>query len=180
MKDKKSKEIKKKKKLISLFLGLVLFLSGAVLAAGPFVPAVSSLTEPLYGYTVIADGLYAPVVPGAFLAFLGIFILTVRRRRPFSLLLVPYMAFIYASVAVAARFMRGEKEPAFIIDRLSGRPAFVFLILILEVILFMLLIVITSSLNAGARKRMERRKLREEKAAEAPQAKATEDAEKEE
>lgn len=180
MKDKKSKEIKKKKKLISLFLGLVLFLSGAVLAAGPFVPAVSSLTEPLYGYTVIADGLYAPVVPGAFLAFLGIFILAVRRRRPFSLLLVPYMAFIYASIAVAARFMRGEKEPAFIIDRLSGRPAFVFLILILEVILFMLLIVITSSLNAGARKRMERRKLREEKAAEAPQAKATEDAEKEE
>lgn len=180
MKDKKSKEIKKKKKLISLFLGLVLFLSGAVLAAGPFFPAVSSLTEPIYGYTVIADGLYAPVVPGAFLAFLGIFILAVRRRRPFSLLLVPYMAFIYASVAVAARFMRGEKEPAFIIDRLSGRPAFVFLILILEVILFMLLIVVTSSLNAGARKRMERRMLREEKAAEAPQAKAAEDAEKEE
>ena len=54
MKDKKSKEIKKKKKLISLFLGLVLFLSGAVLAAGPFVPAGSSLTEPICGYTVVA------------------------------------------------------------------------------------------------------------------------------
>ncbi|MGN0906517.1 MAG: DNA translocase FtsK [Bullifex sp.] len=167
MREKKSKEIKnkKKRKPISLLLGLVLFITGGLFISSPFVPVINGLIQPIYRYTVPGQGQYHAAIPGAFLAFLGLFILLTRRRKPFSLILVPYMAFMYASVLVAVRFLKGEPEPAFIMERLSARPALVFLVLILEAILFMLLIVITSSLNARAEKRRERKKMAEERAA---------------
>ena len=144
---------KKKKKIFSLLFSLIMLLFGAALAASKHIGLFSKFLTPYLDYLCLTNSSYCVYIPAALFIFLGVFGLAVRRRKPFSLLLVFYMIFMYYSLLVAFHTFNGINVPAFIISKVNQRPSLIILCLVLEVILFMILIVITSALNARYQKK---------------------------
>lgn len=157
-------ENKKKKKIFSLLLGFILILFGAAIALTRYVPLVDKILSPAYSYLCFTNSIYSFYIAAAFFILSGFFVLLVRRRKPFSLILIPYIYFIYFTVLVAAHSITKNSEPAIIMSRVSQRPSLVFLCIILEILLFLLLIIITSALNSRFANRNQRvKKVKEDK-----------------
>ena len=156
-------ENKKKKKIFSLIFGLLLLLFGSLVVATRYVPVVDNILKPCYSYICFTNANWAFFISAAFFLLCGLFVLFVRRRRPFSLILVPYFCFIYFTILIASHSITKNSEPAIIMSRVSQRPSLIYLCIILEILLLLILIMITSALNMKFVKKIEKKKTKEDK-----------------
>lgn len=156
-------ENKKKKKIFSLLIGFLLMIFGSLVVATRYVPFLDNILKSCYSYICFTNGNWAFFVSGAFFILCGIFVLLVRRKKPFSLILVPYCYFIYFTVLALFHNITKNSEPVIVMSRVSQRPSLIYLCIILEILLFLILIMITSALNMRYVKKSEKKKVKIEK-----------------
>lgn len=156
----------KKKGRLSLILGLLHLLLGiggiACVCLQTRYPVLSFASQ---GVALLAftSGRYAMCSFYALLTFLGLQFLVYRKGRPFSYLFVPYSYILYFSFLVIMHRRAGALEPALLMSRISMRPlSLLYLLFFLEILLFLLLSLITHSLNLRFQKKMAFRARKEE------------------
>ena len=131
-------ENKKKKKIFSLLIGFLLMIFGSLVVATRYVPFLDNILKSCYSYICFTNGNWAFFVSGAFFILCGIFVLLVRRKKPFSLILVPYCYFIYFTVLALFHNITKNSEPVIVMSRVSQRPSLIYLCIILEILLFLI------------------------------------------
>lgn len=145
---------RKKKSAFSLVLGVVMLLSGIFIAALCFPPLCDQeLLKPLglllTSSLALTGGKYANLAPGILLSLCGILLLLFRRRKRASMILIPYLIIVYYTLLVIFHYRLGITTPAILMRNIQDRTRFITVCVAfaLEIVLFMLLIVITSAID---------------------------------
>jgi len=157
------------KTVISLIVSLALVLFGGLLVVSCFtnLPGfLSGIVSSADRNISIMPGKKGVMVPGIFLLFLGVVVLIFRGRKPFSYILIPYLALIYMTVVVFKHMGMGLSEPAFIISRIPPeRRALLIAMILLEVVLGFVIMLVTAPLDRKWRSKSEERDAKAERKA---------------
>lgn len=144
----------KKKGVLSLVIGLVVVLCGLCIGALCFPPLSEStvLDEArafLIANAALTTGSHALLAPGVMVFVLGVMILFFRGRRPTSNILVPYLVIVYYTLLGVMHYRSGITTPEFLMSNIIGRWRVMSLVVafVLEIVLLMLLIIITSAID---------------------------------
>lgn len=166
----------KKKGVVSLVIGIVVLLCGLFIGALCFPPfsemaALASVRSYLVANAALTTGPYALLAPGIMVFVLGVMLLVFRGRRPTSNILVPYLVVVYYTLLGVIHYRNGIATPEFLMSNIIGRWRVMSLVVafILEIVLLMLLIIITSAIDKKIMESLSARNVRRSHEEEKPE-----------
>ena len=147
----------KKGGIFTTLFSLLLFIYGAFLVLSSYVQLpvfFSAITDSAKANFAISDGEKPLLIPGLFLLFESFMILICRRRKPYTLIILFYLFFVYLTLIVFTHLRMGLTSPAFIMAKIdASRLPLVGVLIFLEVILALVLMYVTGIMNKRAESR---------------------------
>lgn len=163
--------MKKKGGKLSLFLGLVLILSAllvsalcylpaGVLSAMPFAPEARAFVISSLSIVATEKGMLGFA---SFLGITGLLFLIFRRRKPFSMLLMPLLAFCYITILVYFHLRTGTGTPEALMRHVDPeKKTLVLICFILEAVLVLVLSRVFAMMDRMWRKKQDFRRRKAE------------------
>ncbi len=147
----------KKGGIFTTLFSLLLFIYGAFLVLSSYVQLpvfFSAITDSAKANFAISDGEKPLLIPGLFLLFESFMILICRRRKPYTLIILFYLFFVYLTLIVFTHLRMGLASPSFIMAKIdASRLPLVGVLIFLEVILALVLMYVTGIMNKRAESR---------------------------
>ena len=142
----------KKGGIITNLFSLLLFVYGAFLIVSGYVEL------PMFLYGIIEFsianlaldlGRHPLLIPGAFLVFEALSILLCRKRKPYTLIVLFYLFFVYFTLVAFTHLRMKLATPAFLMSRIDpSRIPLLGVLIFLEAILAFVLLYVSSALNS--------------------------------
>lgn len=166
------KGVMKNKGRFSLFIASVLLVAGLLAVAFGVLGGLGILPEQYYPvlekialHASLTNGIYGTAELGALLIVLSAIVFAFRQRKPYSMFLPLFIVVIVETAMVLFRVEQGIALPEYLLKYAnSAKMNLIALLLVLELILTIVLLAITKSMDARWRKRRDifRKKLESE------------------
>ena len=142
----------KKGGIITNLFSLLLFVYGAFLIVSGYVELpmfLDGIKEFSIANLALDLGRHRLLIPGVFLVFEALSILLCRKRKPYTLIVLFYLFFVYFTLVAFTHLRMKLATPAFLMSRIDpSRIPLLGVLIFLEAILAFVLLYVSSALNS--------------------------------